>query len=329
MLSPLEEFVKLRLVKVEEEEGEDDVPIPFSLRRMIGQEYHIGPEGALIGVGPHCTVVLPVESGLAKEHCRIVWEEEEGEEGRGVRRGTQGHFVLQDLTGGEGALRLNSGSARMDQSDESSTVLMASPPPSIFLLTLTHGVRFSAGKMVCQLSALPPELERVAKAFHLARNRRLAELMEYVDSFDPPVMNIPALAVTEEEEEEEEGEGGRMLFFHPSALSDKKGFDVNAVYVPPSYKEEDSSFVFSGARRPVRQSILPTTPRPLLNQTSQLLLHIAIDNNDINMVKYLLDKGADVSNLQIRELLLMTLQEAIIGDFDIVTYIIIQSGPLP
>ena len=303
--SPLGEFVQLKLVRVMEEEREDSVGVPFALRRMIGWEYHIGPEGALIGTGIHCTVCLPAESGIAKEHCLISWEEEEEkeeEEARTVRQ-RGGHFVLQDMTEGGGSLYLESSrtletTLEEDQSDESSAIQTASTLPTpggVFPLALTHGVRFVTGRIIWQLSALPPDLGAVAKAFYLAKNRKLAELMALVDSFDPPMMKLPLLAVTQEDEDGEGGDG-RKLFFTPAALGRREGFDINAAYVPPSHKEEEHLFAsFSPRRSVVRpSSLIPFSPRPSMDHTPQLLLHVAIDNGDLNMIKYLLEKGANV-----------------------------------
>ena len=261
----LGKFVKLKILRVEE--GAENVSVPFALRRMVGQEYHIGPEGASIGVAPHCTITLPRESGLEKEHCYIGWEDN-NEQSR------SGCFVIENLTD-NGALCLCS-----ETYSES----------AVFPLSLTCGVRFMTGQIVWQLSALPKEVDNLANAFYLARNGKLTELKDLIESLCPPL--LPTLTVVEEEGDPRKSS---KLSFHQTGFDGQKGFDVNAVYNPPSYKDEENAFALSETRRPMRQSVAPTTPRPAIKHTPQLLLHIAINNADMKMINYLLDKGADVS----------------------------------
>lgn len=231
---------------------------------MVGQEYHIGPEGASIGVAPHCTITLPKESGLKKEHCCIAWEEDNEQ-----KTDRSGCFVLESLTD-NGVLRLCG-----ETYSES----------AIFPLSLTYGLRFMTGQIVWQLSALPQEVENLANAFYLARNGKLSELKDLIESYNPPL--LPTLTVVEEEDSRKSSK----LSFHQT----QKGFDVNAIYSPPSYKDEENTFTLSETKRPVRQSMAPITPYPGFKHTPQLLLHIAINNADMKMINYLLDKGADVS----------------------------------
>ena len=204
------------------------------------------------------------------------------------RQRRRGCFTLENLTD-NGALCLCS-ETYSDQMDESEETQVDSSVSTVFPVSLSCGVRFMTGQIVWQLSALPQEVENLALAFYLAQNRKLTELKDLIESFSPPL--LPTLAVVEEEDQK----CGKLLF-HPTGFNGQKGIDVNAVYNPPSYKDEESAFTLSGTKRPVRNSMVPTTPRPVLKHTPQLLLHIAIDNADMKMINYLLDKGADVSCL--------------------------------
>ena len=81
--------------------------------------------------------------------------------------------------------------------------------------------------------------------------------------------------------------------------------DVNAEYSPPSYqKDEYLNVLFSSHKGPRALSLTPhlVTSATKLVQRPHLLLHVAIDNNHLEMVEYLLVKGADVSGeLQVAE----------------------------
>ena len=53
--------------------GVSDEPVPFMLRRLVSRQYHIGPEGAVIGCSPEADIHLPREVGLWDKHVEIKW----------------------------------------------------------------------------------------------------------------------------------------------------------------------------------------------------------------------------------------------------------------
>lgn len=71
-------------------------------------------------------------------------------------------------------------------------------------------------------------------------------------------------------------------------------FDVNHEYKPPAYESDESLLALRRGSERVSVVTPPTALRAAL-QKSSLLLHVAINNGDIEMVKYLLSLGADVS----------------------------------
>lgn len=280
----LGQFVRLKLVKVCGEDAHDDLPIPFALRRIIGREYHVGPEGVLIGTGGHCAVRLPVESGTAVEHCLIAWE------GDTSQLDGNGHFVIQDKRKDKEAGTL------IIKEEELSLPAVAEEDgrgtniPAKCSVPLTRGTRFITGQLEWLLTALPPSLENTAKAFHLAKQQRLAELVLLLDSFEPPVVPLPSVAIDGADVRKE------TLLFHPPVSSiAKDGVDINQPYLPPAYDDEKKIFETQVSRRLFHDGLPPSSPYPSLRHPPQLLLHVAIGNRDLNMVKYLLDKGADVS----------------------------------
>ena len=50
-----------------------DEPVPFILRRLISRQYHIGPDGAVIGSSPAADVSLSRDTGLLDKHVEIKW----------------------------------------------------------------------------------------------------------------------------------------------------------------------------------------------------------------------------------------------------------------
>ena len=72
-------------------------------------------------------------------------------------------------------------------------------------------------------------------------------------------------------------------------------YDIDTEYDPPSYEgDEKFNTFFSSQRSTTFQSVLQT-PGSINKERPHLLLHVAINNGDVDMLKYLLDKGANVS----------------------------------
>ncbi len=67
---PLKEHIQLKIARVLDT---GNCHIPFILRRLVSREYHIGPEGAIIGSGPTSTIRLPSEARILASHVSIKW----------------------------------------------------------------------------------------------------------------------------------------------------------------------------------------------------------------------------------------------------------------
>lgn len=304
--APLAEFVSLKLVKIL---NVDDTPIPFLLHRLIGRVYHIGPNGAVIGTSPKCTIMLPSESEISSEHCHIKWQcsgcvdpglrgEEIGEQKmsrllKQKRIEDTGRFVLEDLTQGTGVMYISEDVASvrypaLQEVDEDEGGVLNERS---FPIYLSHGVRFVTGKLVWDLTALPPEVAFTAKLFHLAEQRDLPNLKKLLDPCYLNTFKIPKLTVTHDEDTF----SIPTLDTCPLNKPLDSTYDIDTEYDPPSY-EEDEKFntLFSSRRSMTFQSVLQT-PGSINKERPHLLLHLAINNGDVDMLKYLLDKGANVN----------------------------------
>ena len=47
--------------------------VPFMLKHLVSRQYHIGPEGAVIGSSPEASISLPQETALLDKHVEIKW----------------------------------------------------------------------------------------------------------------------------------------------------------------------------------------------------------------------------------------------------------------
>ncbi len=145
---PLGEYVCLQLVRILENEERDE-PVPFVLRRLVSRQYHIGPEGIVIGTASDCTASLPKVSRVWGKHLGIRWVPGAPHTQRTpagyVRRGSKlmrqehvaegGCFVLEDLTNGGGTFYISHDSPNLQQAfileQEQSESDENSPRPSI------------------------------------------------------------------------------------------------------------------------------------------------------------------------------------------------------
>lgn len=47
--------------------------VPFMLKHLVSRQYHIGPEGAVIGSSPKASISLPQDTALLDKHVEIKW----------------------------------------------------------------------------------------------------------------------------------------------------------------------------------------------------------------------------------------------------------------
>lgn len=75
-------------------------------------------------------------------------------------------------------------------------------------------------------------------------------------------------------------------------------YDINKEYESPTYEgDEKFNALFSTNKSFGHTQLVPDTPISTnIRQTPRLLLHVAIDNGDEDMVRYLLSRGACVSD---------------------------------
>ena len=72
-IQPLDDYVCLRLVRVEQSSTSSEGHVPFVLSRLAGRHYHIGPEGVTIGTSTDSSVCMPTESEMFLQHAQISW----------------------------------------------------------------------------------------------------------------------------------------------------------------------------------------------------------------------------------------------------------------
>lgn len=86
-----------------------------------------------------------------------------------------------------------------------------------------------------------------------------------------------------------------LTIFNP--VTPLTSYDINTEYKSPSYEEDERyNILFSSSTQrplPTRQSL----PVSVGHHKPHLLLHIAIDNDDEDMTRYLLSRGANVSHM--------------------------------
>ena len=138
-----------------------------------------------------------------------------------------------------------------------------------FPLELAHGQEFLTGRVVWKVIALPSDVVFNLKLFAAARSKDLTLLKQQIEAEEE------ASARRHSSEERRFS----VVEYLQVARSDQKsqpvlteGIDINIV--------DDPDTSYHGNTAP---------------PTAKTLLHVAIENNDRDMICYLLDKGADVS----------------------------------
>ena len=149
-----------------------------------------------------------------------------------------------------------------------------------FRTRLSHGIQFQTGRLVWSLTALPLDQVLTIKMFSAARERRLSDLRTILESSQCINRPTPFVFVTPPPQYD----------FSTLSIMTEDGIDVNTEYRPPTSDDVHLSQRPSSTLSP--SSLSPVAPLPHLSP--YLLLHIAVVNNDLDMVLYLLDKGADV-----------------------------------
>ena len=189
-----------------------------------------------------------------------------------------------------------------DQSDHSiQTQAAQSDAPTPSPLPLSHGVRFQTGCVEWSLTALPRERVLTLKMFAAAQRGDLAELRAVLNFGSRANLTIPYVFVsTDDTSLQCPPEPTRFRYCSVSVPSEQE-VDINVEYQAPSYGD-DSYYnqVFSQRRASAHvphplSPLSPLSPTPSDPHPPRLLLHIAVCNGDVEMVRFLMEKGADVS----------------------------------
>lgn len=159
-----------------------------------------------------------------------------------------------------------------------------------------------AGKLEFSLAAVPMELLYTLRVFAATRRGDLNELKNLVESSKSSDLVVPYVAV----------DSTNMYRYSTISVTSNQGVDVNVKYLPPAYAD-DAFFGQSFNRRRssmhmVRNVTLLSPHSPLGAEAGggaggcgispedhRLLLHIAIESHNLEIVSYLLSQGANVS----------------------------------
>lgn len=209
------------------------------------------------------------------------------------------HFSLCDLTNGRGVFYISRSGANLQHStikeetsaddhqllspdlpgglDHSSHAHTQHDPniPCNLDIPVTNGVSFVAGRLEFSLTALPlDELLRV-RMFSAASSGDLPKLKSVIDSVGP----FQAVGTASQ----------HSRHSSPSEATQALGdIDINSEYSSPFCGDESYFDSY--------QKHFSVAPPSCISPSHKLLLHIAIGNRDIEMITYLLEKGADVSS---------------------------------
>lgn len=166
--------------------SDDDLSLPFILRRVIGREYHIGPDGATIGSSFKCSIQVPIEGEAWPEHCHIKYIHNLS---TSAKDNNKSPFVLFDLTDGSGSTYVTHNGYSLEAISEENGE--ETDEGKTFPLTLSHGVRFATGRFVWDLTALPEDVVFRAKMFHLAERNSLSQMKKMLEDQN----TMPRLAI--------------------------------------------------------------------------------------------------------------------------------------
>ena len=162
-----------------------------------------------------------------------------------------------------------------------------------------------AGKLEFSLTAVPLELLYTLRVFAATRRGDLNELKNIVESSKSSDLIVPYIAV----------DSTNTNRYSTISVTSNQGVDVNVEYLSPAYAD-DAFFGQSFNRRRssvhmVRNVTILSPHSPLgacvgeagggvggcgmSPEDHRLLLHIAIENHNLEIVSYLLSQGANVS----------------------------------
>lgn len=168
-------------------------------------------------------------------------------------------------------------------------------------VTVAHfGVRFVVGRLEFGLTAIPTELLCTLKMFDAAKRGNLEELKSILESSKSADVTIPYVSVSLQDDSH-----NAKRFSLISVLTNQ-GVDINVEYHAPSYSD-DHFFLpgFSRRKSSAMRGVSLSSPFSPLSPAScptgeqesgeqRLLLHIAIKQNYLAMVTFLLSEKADV-----------------------------------
>ncbi len=166
----------------------------------------------------------------------------------------------------------------------------------------TTGLRFVIGQLEFSFTALPPDLVLVLKMFDAAKTGNLEELRAAVEAGKNAEVTLPYVSPSLPVDDKVFWGGMRRVSV--VSVVTTQGVDINTDYQAPSY--DDAHLLVPGFTR--RRSLacrtrmaMATSPDGPMDATrpssgeARLLLHVAILMNHLEMTKYLLNQGADVS----------------------------------
>ena len=266
----LDEYFAIRVHRIlprsedvheDEELGVRRVSLPVMLQAFEGREYIVGPGGLVVGSGAKCTVQLPAEAGVLPQHFRL----------RANVRTMQDPDALDPITWA--LIGDSAGNYVLDCCMGGRDVLVLSDlqqleeyEPGAALqgesrasLVLDSCRTFATGQIVWQVLRLPARSVSSLQAFAAARSGNLSKLR----------------SVLERQEERIQGLQEEAL---EAAI-----FDINS--------EEKQDDTYTLGEDPCGH------PSPGSVGRTNLLLHIAVEREDEEMVTFLLERGANVSRV--------------------------------
>lgn len=271
-----------------------DRPLPLAVQRLEGVKFRVGPSGAVIGFGRDCGIRLPKEAGTLEHHVQLEWCPTESShhtivsdtEPHGVsivvtRDDTEptekscsclwddGHFKLIDLNGDTTVLTPSG-----DPSAPLELELTASSTVKPHTYRLECLGRFVTGCLEWTLKPLPIRHYISAKMFAAVKSGNMILLENIVAEAEHYGISIS---------------GSTKAFSRTPSLGPAVAIDFN-VEEDLSSDEEiiEHPAVYAGlCRIPARQTVLS-------ERDKRSLLHLAIECQHKEVVKFLLAKGARV-----------------------------------
>lgn len=264
----LDEYFAIRIHRIlprredvheDEELGVRRVSLPVMLQAFEGREYIVGPSGVVVGSGSKCTVQLPAEAGLVSQHFRLranVRTLQDSGELDPISWALMGDSVRSYvLECCMGGRDVLVLSDLQQLEDYEPGGALRGEPRAS--LALDGCPTFATGQVVWQVLRLPARSVTSLQAFAAARSGNLGKLRS-------------VLQLQEERTQDLQGDALEAAIF-----------DVNS--------EEKQGETYT----------LGAEPSNCASQGSaggtNLLLHIAVEREDEEMVTFLLEKGANVS----------------------------------